>query len=39
MNIIDWILMAVLTGTMLHFYFREKKTIASAEKSKAKPLF
>ena len=38
MNIIDWILMAVLTGTMLHFYFREKKTIASAEKRKEHPV-
>ena len=38
MNITDWILMAVLTGITIHFYFRKKKITISPEKSKAKPL-
>ena len=35
MNITDWILMAVLTGITIHFYFRKKKITISPEKKKA----
>lgn len=38
MNITDWILMAVLTGITIHFYFRKKKITISPEKKKEHPV-
>lgn len=38
MNMTDWILIAVLTGITIHFYFRKKKTTVSPEKKKEHPV-